>query len=175
MPEWLIPLLSAGIGGAQQLFGGQGRQRYEPSKYEQMVIDKLMEQYRGDLPGWLTAPYYRQARELEKRYARQPGVSGLVSGIKARDIFGPMGEAGEAYKANLMSTIGGLTRGTGEMVTTQPRDFSSPLWDLGYALATRRKKGKTGGGIVPGQQHSVNYPAPYRPGRERSIDYPYLW
>lgn len=169
-PMTIAALGSAGIGGLQQLFGGRGR-RYKPSEYEQMVIDKLMEQYKGELPGWLTAPFYREARKLEKRYAKQPGVSGLVSGIKTRDIFGPMAEQGEAYKTNLMSTIGRLTRGTGEI--TEPMDFSSSLWDLGYALAMRKKKGKKGEGAGGAGGY---YPqSPYRPGRERSIDRPYLW
>lgn len=174
-PMTIAALGSAGIGGLQQLFGGRGR-RYKLSPYEQMAIDKLMEQYKGELPSWLTAPYYREGRKLEKRYAKQPGVSGLVSGIKSRDIFGPMGEAGEAYKTNLMSIIGRLTRGTGE--TTQPMDFSSSLWDLGYALAMRKKKGKgkAGEGMGGGSGRGGGYsPSPYRSGRERSINYPYLW
>lgn len=170
-PMTIAALASAGIGGAQQLFGGrQERQRYKPSPYEQMVVDRLMEQYKGELPSWLTAPYYREAQKLEKSHAGEPGVSGLVSGIKARDIFGPMGEAGKAYKTGLMSTIGRLTRGTGEYETTQPMDFSSSLWDLGYALAMRKKgKGKKGEG---GDKRS---PMLFDPQDIPRGNYPYLW
>jgi len=168
-PMTIAALASAGVGGLQQLFRGRERQQYKLSPYEQMALNQLMEQYRGELPGWLTAPYYREAKKLEKRYAGQPGISGLVSGIKSRDIFGPMAEEGKAYKSNLMSMIGSLTRGTGETVLTRPMDFSSALWDLGYALATRKKKGK-GEGIVPGafQKKFSLYNPP-------ETNYPYLW
>ena len=166
-PMTIAALGSAGIGGLQQLFGGRGRQRYKPSKYEQMVIDQLMEEYKGELPGWLTSPYMREAHRLEQQETQYPGLRGTVSGIKERKVFGPMAEAGRAYKTNLMSIIGKLTRGTGEMETTQPKDFSSSLFDLGYALAMRKKKGEKGKGVVPGSfQKKLSLSQP---------DFSYLW
>jgi len=176
-PMTIVALLSAGTEAYRAYKGGREKREYKFSPYEQMVIDYLMKEYKGGLPSWLTAPYHGEARRLEQRYARHPGLSGVVSGIKARDIYGPMAEAGERYRSQLMSMIGGLTRGTGETVFTEPKDYSSALWDLGYALRSMKglKKGKGQRGGVDAGGYSGYYPSPYRPGRERSLDRPYLW
>ena len=179
MWQWLIPLASAGIEAYQTYRRKPERREYKFSPYEQMAIDELMREYKGNLPQWLTAPYHAQARRLRQQTARHPGLAGAVSGIEARDIYGPMAEAGERYRSQLMSMIGGLTRGTGETVFTEPKDYSSALFDLGYALMSMRGKGKGKG--KQGERgadlggYSGYYPAPYRPGRERSLERPYLW
>lgn len=177
MWEWLVPLISAGIEGAETFFGDKStRRRYEPSEYEQMLINTLLREYKGKPPAWLTSLYYGQARKLEKQFARQPGVSGEISAIKSRNIFAPMQEAIERYRSRRLSALAGLTGGMGETIVTEPKDYSSALMDLGYALpdileALKKKKGIAG----QGGGYSGYYPETYRYGRERSTNYPYLY
>jgi len=177
MWQWLIPLASAGIGAYQTYRRKPERREYKFSPYEQMAIDELMREYRGNLPQWLTAPYHAQARRLRQQTARHPGLAGAVSGIEARDIYGPMAEAGERYKSNLMSMIGSLTRGTGETVYTEPKDYSSALWDLGYALRSMKGLPKAGEeeeeeeGVMP-ESFKRKFSL-FTPGS--TLNYPYLW
>jgi hypothetical protein len=141
MPEWLIPLLSAVGGGLETAFGGRQKQQYKFSPYEQMVLDELMKQYKGEVPAEVTAPYYGLAKDIEQQYARQPGVSGIVSGMKERLAYAPMSRAVGSYKQSLLPAIMSLTRGTGETITQQPKDYSSSLGDIGFLLAMLNKKG----------------------------------
>ena len=112
---------------------GKGQSRYEMSPQEQEVFDAFMEASRGNVPSSVTAPYHREAKKIEKRYAGMPGVSGIESALKQRQAYGPMSEAIKSYKLGAAGQAAGLAKGTGSM--TMPTDWGGTVGGMGGDMA----------------------------------------
>jgi len=111
---WLPPLIQAGGSLLGKLFGGD-EERLSPEV--QSLLAKLNAMYEGGLPegtaSRISAPYYEAKRGIEQDYVRQPGVSGIKSGMIERKVNAPMsralGEAETGWKTGLLGSIGQLS------------------------------------------------------------------
>lgn len=123
----LLASVGTRLGGGllQQLFGGQ-EAGYQMSPSEKKLEGELWGQYKGGIPGHITAPFARHAKNIKQSFARRPGSSAKEHSIIQRQAWTPMAEAGGRYKKSLLSTIMALTKGTG----TQTASSGAPWGDI---------------------------------------------
>lgn len=160
---WAIPAISSVASLLESYLGSRKqKQGYEMSPYEQMIINALLKEYQGEVPSYVTAPYVREAKNIEQQHARRAGSSGLVPALKQRYAYAPMSEAIKGYKGMQLSQLAGLTRGTGTQWTQGNMDIGEPVGDIGWLLwtLTQEKEGegkKKGGTAYPGGYYPSSY------------------
>jgi len=173
MPAW-IPLVSAGLGLGQSLFGRKQSTEYQMSPEQRAYIDLLYGELEEPTPSYLTSPIIQQFAGLKQGIREeQREALGPASGLAAAQLMGAttaqgrvLGEVGEKYRADLLRMIGGAVGGTGIRETTMPFDPSASLEDIGWALfmATQDKKKKQGEVTYEQMQRPYGGGMQYSPG-----------
>jgi hypothetical protein len=113
---WPQLLLSGGLGILGKLFGG-GKQTtaFQMSPEQKSLLAQLQGQMQN-VPGSVTAPFVRERKRIQQSYARQPGMSGVQSGMLTR-LGGRESEAAGAYKRGILGQMQALLSGTGTTTT----------------------------------------------------------
>jgi len=133
MWNWLLPLaISGGTNILGGLFGG-GRRTLSPE--QQTLYNRLESLRAGGLPQHMTAqisaPYVQLQKLMERKYAGQPGVSGLMGANIERQVTTPKGQAlaqaGTNWELGLLGQQQNLLQGT----YGQPTDWGSIIGSMG--------------------------------------------
>lgn len=165
MGPWVVPAASAAASAVQSYLASRGSKRgYQMGGYEESLYDMLAAQLKDrDVPGSITAPFYRHAKDIKQRFARRPGSSAKEHAIIQRQAYTPMAEASGQYlesrEARIQALMANLVRGTGTQTFQEPMDIGSPLQDIGWAIweATHGKNKGGGQGAGGGLQYSPGF------------------
>lgn len=160
MPPWAIPAASAAASAIQSYLASRDSS-YDMSGYEKSLYERLAAQLKDrDVPGSITAPFIRHAKDIKQRFARRAGTSAKEHTILQKEAYTPMVEASgqflESREARIQALMASLVRGTGTV--QEPMDIGAPLQDIGWAIwmATHGKKGG-GQGAGGGLQYSPGF------------------
>jgi len=133
LPGWLLPMgISAGTNILSGLFGGK-QQGLSPE--QQQLYNRLQGLLSGGMPSWMSSqisvPYIQQGKQMERRFARQAGASGLHSAQMLRQVTNPraqaLGREGARWEMGIMGQLQNLLSGTYQ----QPTDWGGIAGNIG--------------------------------------------